>query len=85
VGFIKLRDYRAVWDAANVAGFVDAARGWGDNVDIDHVFPKSWANFPGSNLEYVRLFPVWAEIKQGIVYARELQVLTILVIPLAPK
>jgi hypothetical protein len=29
---------------------------------IDHVFPRSWANLPGSNLKYVRLFPVSAEI-----------------------
>jgi len=93
----KLRDYRAVWDAAG--SFVEAASEWGDDVDIDHVFPKSWANLLGSNLQYVRLFPVWAEInrsagagrekhtlklgifprrKEGIVYARELQVLKIL-------
>src|SRR2546430_3091892 len=30
-----------------------------------HVFPKSWANSPGSNLRYVRLFPVWAEINRS--------------------
>jgi hypothetical protein len=33
-----------VWNDASAAGFVEAASEWGDNVDIDHVFPKSWAN-----------------------------------------
>lgn len=93
----KLLNYRAIWNAASDAGFVEEAREWGKNVDIDHVFPKSWANLPGSNLSYVRLFPVWAEVnrsagagrerhalksglirKQGLVYARELQVLKML-------
>jgi hypothetical protein len=67
----KLKDYRSVWDAAATAGFVDAAAEWGDNVDIDHVFPKSWANLPGSNLKYVRLFPVWAEINRSAGAGRE--------------
>jgi hypothetical protein len=88
-----------VWSEACAAGFVEAASEWGDNVDIDHVFPKSWAALPANNFEYVRLFPVWAEVnrsagagrekdglkvgitttrKQGIVFAKELQVLKIL-------
>jgi hypothetical protein len=61
----KLRGYRSVWDAAADAGFVERATEWGENVDIDHVFPRSWANLPGSNLSYVRLFPVWAEINRS--------------------
>ena len=67
----KLRDYRSVWDAAAKSGFVDPATEWGDNVDIDHVFPRSWAKLPGSNLEYVRLFPVWAEINRSAGAGRE--------------
>src|SRR5262249_12507304 len=67
----KLGGYRAVWDAATAGGFVEAASEWGDNVDIDHVFPKSLANLPGSNLEYVRLFPVWAEINRSAGAGRE--------------
>lgn len=67
----KLRDYRAVWNAAAAAGFVEAASEWGDKVDIDHVFPRSWANAPGSNLKYVRLFPVWAEINRSAGAGRE--------------
>jgi hypothetical protein len=67
----RLRDYRAVWDAAAAAGFVEAANQWGDKVDIDHVFPKSWANAPGSKLKYVRLFPVWAEINRSAGAGRE--------------
>jgi hypothetical protein len=67
----KLKDYRAVWDAASAAGFVEAASEWGGHVDIDHVFPKSWANLRGSNLKYVRLFPVWAEINRSAGAGRE--------------
>jgi hypothetical protein len=67
----KLRNYRSVWAAAANAGFVEPASEWGDNVDIDHVFPKSWAKLPGSRLEYVRLFPVWAEINRSAGAGRE--------------
>lgn len=67
----RLAGYRAVWDAAAAGGFVEPADEWGDNVDIDHVFPKSWANLPGSNLRYVRLFPVWAEVNRSAGGGRE--------------
>jgi hypothetical protein len=67
----KLRNYRSVWAAAAKAGFVDPATEWGDNVDIDHVFPKSWATSPGNGLKYVRLFPVWAEINRSAGAGRE--------------
>ncbi len=67
----NLKNYRSVWDMAAARGFVDAATEWGDNVDIDHVFPKSWANLPGSKLKYVRLFPVWAEINRSAGAGRE--------------
>lgn len=40
-------------------------------MDIDHVFPKSWATLPGSNVKYVRLFPVWAEINRSAGAGRE--------------
>jgi len=77
----KLRDYRAVWDAATAGGFVEAASEWGTNVDIDHVFPKSWASLPGSNLKYVRLFPVWAEINRSAGAGREKDALQLGLIP----
>ena len=77
----KLKNYRAVWDAATAAGFVEAASEWGDNVDIDHVFPKSWANLPGSNLKYVRLFPVWAEVNRSAGAGREKDALKVGLIP----
>jgi hypothetical protein len=72
----KLKNYRSVWNIAVTHGFVDAATEWGDNVDIDHVFPKSWANLPSSNLKYVRLFPVWAEINRSADAGREKSALT---------
>src|SRR5690349_13162508 len=77
----KLKDYRAVWDAAAALGFVDSATAWGEDVDIDHVFPKSWANLPGSNLKYVRLFPVWAEINRSAGAGREKDALKVGRIP----
>jgi hypothetical protein len=77
----KLGGYRAAWRAATVGGFVEAASEWGDHVDIDHVFPKSWANSPGSKLEYVRLFPVWAEINRSAGGGREKDALKRGVIP----
>jgi len=67
----KLKTYRSIWDTAAARGFVDAATEWGDNVDIDHVFPKSWANLSSSNLKFVRLFPVWAEINRSAGAGRE--------------
>jgi hypothetical protein len=76
-----LRQYRAVWDAAAVLGFVEPATEWGEDVDIDHVFPKSWANSPGSNLKYVRLFPVWAEINRSAGGGREKVALKVGLIP----
>lgn len=67
----RLKGYRAVWGAATAAGFVEPTSAWGENVDIDHVYPKSWANLPNSNLEYLRLFPVWAEINRSAGAGRE--------------
>ena len=67
----KLTGYRAVWNEASRAGFVEEAGAWGKHVDIDHVFPKSWANSPGSNINYVRLFPVWAEVNRSAGAGRE--------------
>jgi hypothetical protein len=75
------KDYRAVWSAAAAAGFVEAASEWGDNVDIDHVFPKSWASLRGSNVKYVRLFPVWAEINRSAGAGREKEALKRGVVP----
>ena len=73
----KLTSYRAVWNEASAAGFVEAASEWGDNVDIDHVFPKSWASLPNSKISYVRLFPVWAEVNRSAGGGREKDALKI--------
>ena len=73
----KLRSYRSVWATAAALGFVEPASEWGENVDIDHVLPKSWANLPGSNLKYVRLFPVWAEVNRSAGGGREKEALRI--------
>jgi hypothetical protein len=77
----KLKSYRAVWDAAADRGLVDEASEWGPNVDIDHVFPKSWARTPGNNFRYVRLFPVWAEVNRSAGASREKGALSLGVTP----
>lgn len=81
----KLRNYRSVWDSAASLGFVEAASEWGDQVDIDHVFPKSWANLPGSHLKYVRLFPVWAEVNRSAGAGREKGALILGMMPTRKK
>lgn len=78
----KLQSYVAVWDQAAAAGFVEPASAWGAKVDIDHVFPRSWANLPTSKLEYVRLFPVWAEVNRSAGAGREKHGLRALMTPL---
>jgi len=42
----------------------------GDKVDIDHVF-QELGRTRRSNLKYVRLFPVWAEINRSAGAGRE--------------
>ena len=77
----KLKSYRSVWDSAAAKGFVEDADTWGPKVDIDHVFPKSWANAPGSTLQYVRLFPVWGEVNRSAGGGREKDALKLGVFP----
>ena len=77
----RLESYRAVWNQAAAAGFVEPADTWGENVDIDHVFPKSWANRPGSSLNFVRLFPVWGEVNRSAGAGREKSALKVAMMP----
>lgn len=77
----RLESYRAIWDQAAAAGFVEPADTWGENVDIDHVFPKSWANRPGSSLNFVRLFPVWGEVNRSAGAGREKSALKVGMMP----
>lgn len=69
-----LRGYKAVWSSAARMGLVDDAdsidTGVG-TVDIDHVFPKSWAKLSGYEVGYVRLFPVWREVNRSAGGGRE--------------
>ena len=60
-----LRRYKAVWEAAAWMGLVDEVdiTDMGD-VDIDHVFPRSWAKLPCYDVAYVRLFPVFLEVNR---------------------
>lgn len=57
--------YGGIWAKAAAMGFVDAAHDFGPRVDIDHVFPKSWALRGDRQLAYVRLFPVWGEVNRS--------------------
>ena len=61
--------YTKVWKSVSQWGWVDRVEDWGPHVDIDHVYPKSWAL--AQNLAYVRLFPVWAEVNRSAGGGRE--------------
>jgi hypothetical protein len=67
----SLRSYRAVWNAAHRVNLVDDLSEWGDDVDVDHVYPKSWAKRHGPEIAYVRLFPAWAEVNRSAGASRE--------------
>jgi hypothetical protein len=77
----EMTTYRAVWAQAAAAGFVEPASNWGPQVDIDHVFPRSWAMLPSTNFAYVRLFPVWAEVNRQAGAGREKHGLQVGMIP----
>ena len=66
-----LSSYRSAWNAAHGANLVDDLSGWGSNVDVDHLFPKSWAKHSPMEIAYVRLFPVWAEVNRSAGAGRE--------------
>lgn len=67
-----LRGYRSVWRAAHQRyPAVDALDSWGEGIDVDHVYPKSWAKVPGMEMAYVRLFPVYLEVNRSAGAGRE--------------
>ncbi len=57
--------YRAAWNAAAHLGVVDHLHAWGPKTDLDHLYPRSWARLPGSELAWIRLFPVWGEVNRS--------------------
>ena len=67
----RLRGYRAVWSDAAKQKFVDPVAEWGPNTDIDHLYPKSWANAFENSMSHVHLFPVWAEVNRSAGGGRE--------------
>ena len=66
-----LDGYRKVWEAAHHMGEVSAVDTWGKGIDVDHVYPKSWAKVAGMEMAYVRLFPAWAEVNRSAGGGRE--------------
>ena len=54
----EFRNYIGAWNAAARTGIVDHRASWGKEVDIDHVYPGSWAGVSGMTMNWVRLFPV---------------------------
>ena len=44
--------------------------------DVDHVFPKSWAEKHGA-ISHVRLFPVWREVNRSAGAGREKSALSL--------
>jgi hypothetical protein len=66
-----LKEYKSVWEAAHGMGVVEAIDTWGKGIDVDHVYPKSWATMKGMEMAYVRLFPAWSEINRSAGAGRE--------------
>jgi hypothetical protein len=66
-----LRGYRSVWRAAARMNAVDPLAAWGNGIDVDHLYPKSWAKVAGMEMAYVRLFPVWQEVNRSAGAGRE--------------
>ena len=60
-----------MWNAAHRVNLVDDLSEWGDHVDVDHGYPKSWAKRHRPELAYVRLLPVWAEVNRSAGASRE--------------
>jgi hypothetical protein len=58
--------YRSAWNASALIGLVYSLDEWkGPKPDVDHLYPRSWARLPGSEVSWVRLFPVWAEVNRS--------------------
>jgi hypothetical protein len=66
-----LSGYRTVWEAAHKMGVVSEIDTWGKGIDVDHVYPQSWAKVAGMEMAYVRLFPAWAEVNRSAGAGRE--------------
>lgn len=69
-----LRGYKGVWRSAVQMGLVDDESDidhYGGTVDIDHVFPRSWAQLPEFHVSYVRIYPVWREVNRSAGGGRE--------------
>jgi hypothetical protein len=74
-----IKNYRNVWVIASTGDVWkkgtnrDADRGnpdmqlkrWGENVDVDHLLPRSWVPFAMKRLSLVRLWPVWGEVNRS--------------------
>ena len=61
----SFRNYVGAWRAAARSGVVEDSEAFGRRVDIDHVYPKSWAVVDGMQMGWVRLFPVLAEVNRS--------------------
>ena len=62
------QSYRAAWKRAAEEGLVDALEA---GVDVDHVFPQSWAKDSGMEDWWLRLHPVYQEVNRSAGGGRE--------------
>lgn len=60
----RFTNYKEAWALAADMGLVDPLSEWGNNVDLDHVFAKSWAALFCDMIKFVRLFPVYAGVNR---------------------
>ena len=64
-------DYRGAWKKAANGGLVDRLTEWGEGIDVDHLFPRSWAKKTGIETWLLRLHPVFREVNRSAGGGRE--------------
>ena len=63
--------YRSAWDKAHKIGYVDSLSEWGLDIDVDHLFPRSWAKHNRIETWWIRMHPVFAEVNRSAGGGRE--------------
>lgn len=64
-------NYRGAWNKAAEDGAVDKLADWGRGFDVDHLFPRSWAEKNGIETWLLRLHPVYREVNRSAGGGRE--------------
>lgn len=65
------RAYRRAWEKAADSQLVDGLAEFGAGFDVDHLFPRSWAEEAELNTWWLRLWPVFQEVNRSAGAGRE--------------